>query len=105
MRTIQRLTVLAALSSCLIPAAFAAKRFDSPRPIEGACGSSRRRCLRTGSRPSRRAPSLDQHVRCLADVRLRGGQVATNYLWCDFEQLEVIGAFSLPRPSRFMPRS
>src|ERR1043166_2166215 len=34
MRTIQKLTVLAALTSCLIPAAYAAKRFDSRRTIE-----------------------------------------------------------------------
>ena len=100
MRRIQRLTVLAALSSCLIPAAFAAKRFDSPRPIEPG--------LRIVAAPllqNRAVPLASSSPRSLSmcDAWLtsdyEADRFATNYLWCDFENLQVVGVEDSPAPA------
>src|SRR5207249_6886523 len=100
MRTIQKTTIFAALAICLISTAHAAKRFDASRPLPAPPGGLRVLAMTPagGSVAPLGVGGSTSLRMCAAwaSSDYEADTFSTNYLWCDFESLQVIAGFSTP---------
>src|SRR5436309_7888500 len=100
MRTIQKTTIFAALAICLISTAHAAKRFDPSRPLPAQPGglSVVPMTPAVGSFAPLGVGGSSSLIMCdtWMSSDYEAGIMSTNYLWCDFESLQVIAGFSTP---------